>query len=89
MGKDRAIRFTVHYVVDHGVWTPGEWRVRTRGQVKGYGMPTDRNLRTHCRLLSASTLGGGANEHLGPTKVLKAWVVDNQTGDTVASYERS
>lgn len=89
MSTSHPIRFSVHFVVDRASWTPSEWRVKARGQVPGYGKPSNENLAKHALFVEASTAPGGVNAHLGYTKILKAHIVDNDTGVTVATYERS
>ena len=88
--RDRAIRFVLHVVIDTPgrAWTPSEWRVRARYQSPGYGKPTVENIKKHCLFVEESTAEGGVNAHLGATKILKAWVVDQETGAKVAEYTR-
>jgi hypothetical protein len=90
MSRDRAIRFTVNYVIDTpGMgWTPGEWRTRSRGQIPADGKPTVENLKKHCLHYEASTQEGGCNSHLGATKILRAWIFDHEAGQTVVEYTR-
>lgn len=66
--------------------TPAEWRVKSRGQVPGYGKPTDENLAKHVKVFEESTRPGGCNEHCGPMVVMNARVVDQDTGATLATY---
>jgi hypothetical protein len=89
MGTSRTVRFTVHYSVDHGVWTPGEWRMRPRfnGQAPAHGQATPENLKKHVEHVEASTQPGGVNAHIGVTKILSARIVDNFTGETLATYK--
>ena len=88
MSRDRAIRFVLHVVIDQPgrAWTPSEWRVKTRGQVVGYGKPTTENIKAHCQVVEGSTQPGGVNEHLGVTKIIRAWIVDQEIGEKVAEY---
>lgn len=99
MGRDIAIRYQIHYVVQQvskeglpslglRAWTPAEWRIRRRGQIPGQGRPTVENIKRHCLAVEASTQPGGVNAHLGATRILRAWVVDHETGARV-DYARS
>lgn len=90
MGRDRVIRYCIHYKIDApGVtWTPGEWRERSRGQVPAHGAPTTENIRKHCEMYEASTWPGACNSHLGATQILSARIVDQTTGETVAAYQK-
>ena len=90
MSRDRAVRFVVHYVIDTPgrAWTPGEWRARRQHQIQGDGKPTTDNLKKHCLHYEASTQPEGCNSHLGATKILRAWIVDQTSGEKVAEYTR-
>lgn len=90
MSRDRAIRFVLHVVVDTPgrAWTPSEWRTRRQGQIPADGKPTTENIKKHCLHYEASTQPGGCNSHLGATKILRAWVVDQNTMERVAEYTR-
>ena len=87
-GRSRAVRYVVHFNVDRGFWTPSEWRARREHQIPGYGAPTNENLAKHIAVVERATLPGGVNEHIGPTKILNARIVDQNTGQTVAEYRR-
>ncbi len=91
MSRDRAIRYVVHYVVDTPgrAWTPGQWRSRPQGQCRADGKPTTANLQAHCLHYEASTQPDGCNSHLGATKIVRAWIIDQQTGEKVAEYTRT
>jgi len=66
--------------------TPAEWRTRSRGQLPGYGKPTEENLAAYVRHFENSTKVGGCNAHLGTTVVFSASVRDHRTGQVVATY---
>lgn len=87
MGKTRSIRFIVQYTVGRGFWTPSEWRVRARGVVPGMGRPTLVNLKKQVTLAEASTQPGGVNAHLGITKITSAKIIDQDSGETLATYQ--
>lgn len=86
--RDRAIRYTVHFTstTRPGYITPAEWRVRSRGQIPGYGKPTEANLAKHVEAFETSTKPGGPNEHLGTTIVWAAHIKDQLTGKILATY---
>lgn len=89
--SDRAIRYTINFVIDTPgkAWTPSEWRTRQVGRYgTPHGKPTTENIKKHCLHMEASTQPGECNQHLGATKILKAWVFDHQTGEKVAEYTR-
>jgi len=90
MSRDRAIRYVCHVVIDQPgrAWTPSEWRTRPQGQIQADGKPTTENLRKHCEHYERSTQPGGCNSHLGATQILSARIVDQNTGETVASYQK-
>jgi hypothetical protein len=93
MSRDREVRFLIHYVVETGGepnrgWTPGEWRVRRLHQLQADGKPTVENIQKHCEAYERSTQPGGCNSHLGVTKILRAWIVDQRSGETLADYRR-
>jgi hypothetical protein len=89
MSRDRIIPFMIHYEVDtRGQWTPGQWRTRAQYQIPADGKPTTENIKKHCLHYEASTQESGCNSHLGSTKILRAWIVDQRTGETVAEYRR-
>jgi hypothetical protein len=87
-GRSRAVRYVVHFNVDRGHWTPSEWRARREGQSQSYGAPTAANLAKHVAHVERSTMPGGPNEHIGPTRILTARIVDQTTGQTLAEYRR-
>lgn len=87
MSQTREILFVVSYQVDRGSWTPGEWRVRARRSVPGMGTPNAVNLKAHVAFVEASTQPGGVNAHLGATKILSAKIVDQWSGETVATFQ--
>lgn len=65
-----------------------EWRCRRRGQVPGYGNPTEANLAKWVEKFNASLKPGGVNEHVGDrARVFKAQIVDQFSGTVVATYE--
>lgn len=95
MGQIRTVRFAIHYRLapQEGQplrgWTPGQWRARRQGQAPAHGKPTPANIQKHCEHYERSTLPGGCNEHLGPTTIASAWVIDQLTGETVGTWSRS
>lgn len=67
--------------------TPGAWNVRSRGCVLGNGIPTDERLAAYIEEIEQSTLPGEVNEHLGVTRIARAAIIHQRSGETVASYE--
>jgi len=87
MSSTRKINYVIHYTVkDNSYWTPCEWYARKRGQRPADGKPTPANIAKHCAHMEASTLPGGVNAHIGKTKILSAYVVDQRTREIVATY---
>jgi hypothetical protein len=83
MGRDVRVRYLVHEVLDgNRVVTPIAWNSN-----KNWDGPANaKNLVRKIRGFEESTKPGGVNEHLGPTKVLSAQLVDTFTGTTKATY---
>lgn len=87
MASDRLIPFTVEMVTTgKGVYTPAEWRTRARGQVPAHGKPNAENLKAYIAKFEDSTKPGGVNAHLGVTVVFSAFIKDQRTGETLATY---
>lgn len=89
MGHSRTVDFTVGYLVSRGVFTPGEWRTRQRGQVPGMGKPTVENLAKHVAFMEASMRPGGCNEHLGEIEIIEAWITDERSGKQAAFWKKA
>jgi hypothetical protein len=93
MGKTLSVRYALHIEKvsttegRNAIWTPQAWRATSRNGLHAHGRPTNANLLRELAFLEASTTPGAVNEHLGVTKILKAHIVDQQTGNTVATYE--
>lgn len=88
MGRSRLVTYSIGYRVDRGLFTPGEWRSKARGQVPGMGRPNVENLAAHVAHLEASMKPGGCNAHLGERVILEAWIIDERTGQQVAFWAR-
>jgi hypothetical protein len=87
MSRSRLIPVTVNFVTDNGYWTPSEWRTRsTRQGGYSHGKPTLENLQKYVADAEAATQPGGVNAHLGPTKILKAWIIDQRSGEKLVEY---
>jgi hypothetical protein len=70
--------------------TPASWYIRSalrQGRPNGYGAPTPANLRKYVQRFEASTKPGGANAHLGETRIVLARIVNQDTNETVAEYK--
>lgn len=94
-GRTVRIRYQVQIYSSGHNYTPAAWDVRfPYGPVKsgefagktGLGKPTDANLAQYVKDFESGTAKGGPNEHLGPVKVTRAEIKDNNTGDIVARY---
>ncbi len=70
------------------VSTPSEWRTRTRTNVPAHGKPTVMNLLAYISVFEESTKPGGANAHLGETKVTMAFIKDQRSGKVLTSVMR-
>jgi len=87
MSNTRYIKYVIHYTVKDGsYWTPHEWYARKRNQRPGDGKPTTANIANHVAYWEASTLPGGCNAHIGKSKILSAYVVDQMSGMVVAQW---
>lgn len=87
LGRFRLLYITTHMPPD-ALWETEEWRVRTKYGKTGYGHPTDKRLIEYCQALDNSTEPTGCNRHLNGRKIVRAKIVDDATGQTVANYER-
>lgn len=92
MARDRMWTYRVEMTVAGQRWTHSEWRVRsTRLTGRGHGKPTDANLACYVADMVASHLPGGANERcgrdLGIPDVRTARIIDQRTGEVVATYQ--
>lgn len=81
MGRITKPAYRVEYEVEGARFTPAGW------DSKHAGRPNDRNLHHHVQVLQKSTEPGGVNAHLGPVRVLRAKVVKQSSGVTVARWE--
>lgn len=78
--------YTVTLRVPGFYFTPAAWRVTSRTQIPADGRPTEANLARYVDSFEASTRLGGANAHLGATRVARAFITDQRTGHKVAEY---
>ena len=90
MGKTRTFPFRLEFrCVSGHYYTPQEWRVRShRLYGPGFGAPTTPNIDKWVTGFEDSMKKGGANAHLGLDQVTFAQVVDQRTGDVVATWVR-
>jgi len=87
LSNTRKINYVIHYTVKDGsYWTPCEWYARKRGQRPADGKPNTANIAKHVAHMEASTLPSGVNAHIGKTKILSAYVVDQRTREIVATF---
>lgn len=89
MSRDRLVPFVINFTTDRGNWTAQEWRTRKQGRIPAYGKPTPENIQKHCAVVETSTAPGGVNSHMGYTKILRAWVVNQVSGEVVGEWSRS
>jgi len=89
MGKTRTPAFRLEFKCISGkIYTPQEWRVRShRLYGPGYGTPTVENIKAWARSFEESMISG-TNRHLGIDQVIFARVVDQRTGEVVATWDR-
>lgn len=88
VGKTITPRYTVTLKAPGFYMTPAAWHVRTSRYVRhADGKPTDANLASYVASFEASTGKGGVNAHLRPTTVEAAYITDQRTGTTVATYK--
>jgi hypothetical protein len=68
-------------------YSPIAWIASKRAatQIRVDGKPTVENLRRWVASFEAATQPGGCNAHLGATKLTSARIVNNFTGELVAS----
>jgi len=88
MGKAIVSRYALHVRVTGGVHTPSTWNVKGKYGAKGQGKPTEANIAKYVQASEESCRPNGINEHLGIFSYLRAWIVDQQTGDIVAQWTR-
>ena len=69
-------------------YTPMEWRCRMSRFAPGFGMPTAANIDKWVTVFEES-MRTGPNKHLGLDQVVTAQIVDQRTGDVVATWDRS
>jgi hypothetical protein len=81
MGRTYTPAYAIEIDVPGFIYTPAGWTARE------FGRPTDANLKLYVERFEASTQPGGANAHLGPTKVRAARIYTNRgERKLVASY---
>jgi hypothetical protein len=87
MGKIVTPKFRVEFQTNNGHWTPTSWYVHSKrsGRV-GYGTPTHANLRKYVLAMEASTMPGGPNAHIGPTRILRATIIRQADNAVMAVY---
>jgi hypothetical protein len=89
MGRSTTPEFVVEMREHDGGrrFTPQAWRVKGQHGIPGDGKPTKENLERFVKKFEESTEPGGANSHLGPTRIVYARIRQNCTGGaTVAEY---
>ena len=80
--RDTTPTYVLHLFDGKYAYTPSGWSVKRDGR------PTAANLATAIRSFENSTQPGGANAHLGATRILRATIKRNvYGGETVATYE--
>lgn len=83
MGRSVPVRFTVEMTLSKGHATPCVWPTKYAGR------PSDKTLKAYIETFEESCRPGGCNEHLGPTTVMAAKVIDHFNGNEVrATYTR-
>lgn len=88
MGRSYTPRYVCEIVVPGTYHTPMSWDVKSRYGARGYGKPTDANLKKYVEGFEASTKPGGVNAHLGETIVTSARIIDQFEGGVVATYKQ-
>lgn len=84
MGRSTTPTYRLHLTVaGRFTYSPQAWNS------KAYGRPSATTLATQVAAFEASTRPGGCNAHLGAETVLRARVVHQFTGETVATYTAS
>lgn len=91
MGKSVMVRYRIEIVCSGTVtYTPMEWRTKTtRLYGSGFGKPTTKNIATWVGNFESSHLPNGVNSHLGPVTILSAKIIDQSTGEIVATWQRT
>lgn len=83
MGMSRTWTYSLRFKLASGAHvTPHQWRVKQSGK------PTTANIDKWVTQYEKS-LTDGVNKHLGPDQVTSAHVIDQRTGDTVATWTRT
>jgi hypothetical protein len=81
MGRSTTPTYRLQITVaGRGAYGPQAWNT------KAYGRPSAATLATQVAAFEASTREVGYNAHLGAETVLRARVVHQFTGETVATY---
>lgn len=82
MSRSRKLKYVIHTEVLLRSCSPCEWSVRDAGK------PTAENIKRWVARLEESCRPGGVNQHLGSHKIIRASIVNQFTGNTVAAWER-
>lgn len=88
MGRIVTPKYRIEMQLDGSRYTSSVWDVTSRGMIKGKGKPTVEALRREVEAFEASTQSSGVNAHLGPIKVLEAYIVHQKSGEVVAELKR-
>jgi hypothetical protein len=77
--KTRTPKYRLEYLdLGKDSWTSAAW---------SGGRPTAKRLARHILVLERSTLPGGVNAHLGPTRIYKARIVEQATSAVIVTYQ--
>lgn len=76
MGISRIPKYRVNVRMSGGYTDPWAWE----------GRPSDIALRAMVKAFEASTEPGGVNAHLGRTVIWSAAIINQFTGERMASY---
>lgn len=88
MGRSTTPKYRIEFTTTRpGCWcTPQFWDVRGRNGCPGNGLPTTQNIEKWVQALEESCQPGKPNAHVGPLQIKTARIVNQFTGEVVASW---
>lgn len=89
MGHTRTPKYRLEMTTTYpGYFTPQAWEVRARYGVPGNGTPTTDNIDKWVTAFEDSLRPGKPNAHLGIFSVVTAKIINQFTGEVVATWTR-
>lgn len=89
MGRSYTPKYRLEFTTTRpGYFTPGAWEVRGRYGRHSDGKPTTANLDKWVTAFEDSLRPGKPNAHLGIFSVVTAKIINQFTGEVVATWTR-